>query len=625
MRDRSAGSCPSAGISGPVPGTAHADAARSRKTAAILKRPWRLFSEWLRRAPIDDPVEQRNAPMVQVLLLVVGLLLPVMVVLNLTRNWDTSIRLDGEMILLGMTVLAWFCLGLVRAGRFRLASGLFIGGSLVLLGLAYFTLGLRAQLSAQIIHAYPMVLGGLLLGRRALWLIMATMVVIFAAGTGKDLAMAMQIAPLRADALSGLARSLLGFLVLAVILDRAVAALRQSLARAARRDQELLKAHERLEREMIERERSQAQLIHAQKVEAVGRLAGGVAHDFNNILGVILGYATRPVAREDAAVAARALDGIVAATRRGAAITQRLLSLSRSDGHAPKVFDAREAIRDTLPMIRQTLGDIEVSIRIDDDDALPVRLDPAEFQLALLNLAANARDAMINGGRFHIGAGIDDGGAVFITVTDNGIGMKPAVLERIFEPFFTTKPRNKGTGIGLAMVHRTITEAGGRIGVESRPGWGTTFRLCLPRTARTAMAAPPARAGVGQATARSVLLIEDDDELRGQMATTLREGGCRVMAAATAAQALAAADAHPDIDVVLTDFHLPDARADELLDPLSQRLPSARIVVVSSDGNAGHACCARRPAIEVVSKPLMPATLLALVRTPAPIEPHPGR
>jgi signal transduction histidine kinase len=282
--------------------------------------------------------------------------------------------------------------------------------------------------------------------------------------------------------ISGTPHVVLRYLVITVIIDRCVAALRESLEASVDRGRVLSRLNEQLRHEMAERERAQGQLIHAQKMEAVGRLAGGIAHDFNHVLSVVLGYAgqrTRLAAEGEGALL-RAMEGIETAARRGGAICRKLLGFSRGDQASSEVFDAGEAMRELRPMLDQLFDALPIELTLDlQPTAMPIRFDRGQFDLVLLNLAANARDAMPAGGRFDMHARTARGN-VEIVLGDDGQGMTPQVCARIFEPFFTTKAAGVGTGLGLSIVRDLLVQAGGSIVVESAPERGATFVIRLP-------------------------------------------------------------------------------------------------------------------------------------------------
>jgi signal transduction histidine kinase len=238
---------------------------------------------------------------------------------------------------------------------------------------------------------------------------------------------------------------------------------------------------------MAEREKIQAQLVHAQKVEVVGRLASGVAHDFNHLLGLILGYAAKGRHVDDSAELKNALAGVEAAGRRATAVTHKLLNFSRHEMTHIERFDAGDALRDLQPMLRQ-LFDPRVRLVCElTEKPAPVAFDRAQLDLVVLNIAANANHAMPEGGRFELALRTSDAGSqVEIELRDSGHGMDDEVRNRLFEPFFTTKPSGQGSGLGLSVAHNLIASAGGSVAVESAVGKGSTFRIRLPAARETA-------------------------------------------------------------------------------------------------------------------------------------------
>ena len=461
--------------------------------------PWRRLQAWLRDVPIEDPVDRRNAPLLQVILIVLGVSIPVMAVPRWIMRWSVGLQMEGELISAATFLLAWFCLYLVRIGHFRVAAGLLVSSSIAFMSIAYATYGLRAQLPAQVTHIFPLVLGGLLLGRRALWLILAALGLCLTIGFVVDFRPVAALPMLRTEAIGNLLRSVLGLGIVALILDRAVAALRETIATSERRSEALALVRDRLQREMVERERSQAQLVQAQKMEAIGQLAGSVTHDFNNVLGVILGHVSRAESSFDPQHTMESLDGIRNAAQRGALVTRRLLGLARSDARTREVLDAGDCVREALPLLLPLLGPGIAVTEAIGAGQFPVHVARGELELALLNLASNARDAMPAGGSLTLSLtacpNVDGHPGVAIAITDTGSGMTPEVQARAFELFYTTKPRGLGTGIGLAVVQRLALECGGRVELESRIGAGTTIRLLLPLTRPAASAAMPCRPG----------------------------------------------------------------------------------------------------------------------------------
>lgn len=454
---------------------------------------WNRVLSWLRDAPIADEVDRRNAPVMQLLLLFYGIALPANWVWHLSsrpipKGWTIVLVLD-----LITASLALFSVFLIRRGKFRPAIKLFVGAQLASLTLAYHMLGAQAQLIDQVSVILVLVISGLVLGRRALWTAFCLLLVVFAIGFLTDANNSKQTEQWISNSLRNAPSLVLSYLIITVILDRTLTALRESLAESKGRQREL-------QREMAERERAQAQLIHAQKLEATGRLASGVAHDFNNILDVILGFSSQRHRlqelndeRERTDGLADALEGVEVAARRGTALSRKLLSFSRRDLLKLETFDLTAALAELQPMLRQ-LFPPGVRVEFSAGDApLPVRMDRSELELMVLNIAANARDAMPDGGRFAVTISHADGYAQ-IAMADDGEGMDETVKRQIFEPFFTTKSAADGTGLGLSVIRDLVAAMGGEIGVDSEVGKGSTFYLRLPLAIETAVP-PPLKKG----------------------------------------------------------------------------------------------------------------------------------
>lgn len=438
---------------------------------------------WLASAPIDDPVDRRNAPMLQIVLILIGCVPPLMWLYRIAISalpWRPG-ETASVLMSLALSTMAWIGLAMIRRGRFRAAASLVLGVVALLMVLSYATSGLAAQVYEQPVQVVWIAIAGLVLGRRALWWMYGWMIVAFAIGFAVDVRAGRITAASLADEAIGAAITAILFLLIAIVIDRAVAALRESLREANRRGNELVRINRRLETEIAEHARVRDQLVHALKVEAVGRLASGVAHDFNNLLGLMLGYAQRSRSSREPDELRRSLDGMESAARRAASITQNLLNFSRNDATRIEIFDAGHAIREMEPMLKQLLDpSIRMRIAVAGDEALPVRFDPAQFALIALNVAANANHAMPDGGRFEIDVQ-PCGPYVDVVFTDTGPGVAEDLRERIFEPFFTTKPSGQGTGLGLAVAANLVRNAGGTLDVENAPGAGARFRMRLPR------------------------------------------------------------------------------------------------------------------------------------------------
>ncbi|MES2304221.1 MAG: ATP-binding protein [Gemmatimonadota bacterium] len=352
----------------------------------------------------------------------------------------------------------------------------------------------------------------------------------------------------------------------------------------------------------------ESQLRQAQKMEAVGRLAGGVAHDFNNMLAVIMTY-TELVRLDtpDSDAHASDLDEVKAAAERAHSLTKQLLMFSRQSVLQPAVIDPNKTIAGIDQMLRRLIGeDIEVMTRL-SPDAGAVRADPGQFEQILMNLAVNARDAMPTGGALTIrteGIAIDEasrqlhglpqpGRYVVISISDSGTGMSPETRARIFEPFFTTKEVGKGTGLGLATVYAIVTQSGGSVSVYSELGFGTTFRLYFPSETTSGVA--PSRLTSTSATVggnETILLVEDDAAVRGAATDVLQRLGYTVIAAHGAADALERMQGHPDrIHLVLSDVVMPGADGPTLIAQIREHRPEIKALLMS--GYLGDAISTR--------------------------------
>ncbi|MBX9698390.1 MAG: response regulator, partial [Acetobacteraceae bacterium] len=314
-----------------------------------------------------------------------------------------------------------------------------------------------------------------------------------------------------------------------------------------------------------EQRRAALRLAAAARLETVGRLAGGIAHDFNNLLGAILGAAA--AAREAGTTpdASTELEQVEGAARRGAALVRQLLAFARQQPMQPRVIDLRRALEEAGPLLRRLLGrDIAVELTLEAEVA-PVRVDPAQLDQVLLNLAANAKEAMPEGGRLRIGLGravvlrregegadaVPPGRYVVLEVSDTGRGIPPEVVPRLFEPFFTTRPERGGTGLGLATVQGIVAQSGGHIAVHSVVGEGTRFRIHFPRAEAAPELVPPspvapaegARSAADSSTrpapsAGALLLVDDEAPLRRLSARILERAGYAVRVADSAESAL---------------------------------------------------------------------------------------
>lgn len=441
---------------------------------------------WLWRAPIDDPVDRRNAPMLQVVLLLLGGVPPLMWLYRAAFSnipWRSGETFDLACSL-ALSAVALVSVYLIRRGRFQWAIRQMLVVVAASMVANYATQGGGAQTFEQPLQVVWLVLAGLMVGRPALWLMYACIVVAHAAGGWFDARAARNPLDTPANLLVSVFIEATIFLLIAVVIDRSVRALRESLDEATRHASALCRANQRLHEEMRQREQVQQQLLHAQKFEAAGRLASGVAHDFNHLLALILGYAAKRHQLDDSAELKRALEGVDAAARRATTVTHKLLDFSRQDATRLERFDLGDALQDLQPMLRQLFGpQVQVSCALPDGPA-PIEFDRAQLDLIVLNIAANAQYAMPAGGRFEILLRTDErAGMLALTLRDDGHGMDEAVRAHVFEPFFTTKPAGQGTGIGLAVARNLVVAAGGEIDVESSPGRGASFHIRLPMAA----------------------------------------------------------------------------------------------------------------------------------------------
>jgi two-component system, cell cycle sensor histidine kinase and response regulator CckA len=350
--------------------------------------------------------------------------------------------------------------------------------------------------------------------------------------------------------------------------------------------------------DISQRKQLEEQLIHAQKMEAVGRLAGGVAHDFNNMLTVIAGYSKMILdelppddpLREYA-------EEIGKAGERAGAITNQLLAFSRRQLIQPRVINVNAVMAQTEKMLRRLLGeDIQLTLDVQEDIA-NIKADPNQIEQAIVNLAVNSRDAMPNGGQIFLQTaqldldevyvrthlGVQPGEYVMIAITDTGHGMEAEVRKHIFEPFFTTKERGKGTGLGLATVYGMVKQSGGDIWVYSEPGKGTTFKLYFPvarEKAHESKIEPPPR--VEQPSGDTVLVVEDEEPVRDLTVRMLQQLGYSVLAAASGDEAIEISKTFSGtISMLLTDVVLPGMSGPQIAEALLLVRPEMKILYLS--------------------------------------------
>jgi signal transduction histidine kinase/ActR/RegA family two-component response regulator len=382
-----------------------------------------------------------------------------------------------------------------------------------------------------------------------------------------------------------------------------VAHIRQSRLRSElnsfnmRLEQTVAQRTTELRHEMEGHAAAQAQIRQLQKMETIGQLTGGVAHDFNNMLAIIIGSLDLAQRRLTGSEDPRLLNSIQNAmdgAQRAAVLTARLLAFSRQQPLAPEVIDANKLVGGMSELLRRTLGE---QIRIETVLAgglWPSFADLSQLENAILNLAVNARDAMPGGGHLTIETAnteLDDrysrmhseveaGQYVMISITDTGTGMSPEVIERAFDPFYTTKGPGKGTGLGLSQVYGYVKQSGGHIKIYSEIDRGTTIKIYLPRN----VGAADGRLGIGAqpipqgSVNDTILVVEDDEHVRTMTAESLRELGYTVLQAASGMEALLLLEENAAVDLIFTDIVMPQMSGRQLADAVQEKWPTIRIL-----------------------------------------------
>ena len=422
-----------------------------------------------------------------------------------------------------------------------------------------------------------------------------------------------------------------GMLVAAAIRDSTERAMVQTALRNARdgleqrvreRTAELERANLALQNEMADRKQAEKALHQAQKMEAVGQLTGGVAHDFNNLLTVVMGNLNILAQHvEDDEFASDLIRAATRAVERGANLNRKLLAFSRRQRLTPVPVSLKELVEGMADMLRRTLGE---TVRIDirhSGDLPPAIADPSQLEVALLNLAVNARDAMPDGGVLTIetaAAELDEnyaslevdvtpGNYVMLATSDTGAGMSPEVLARAFEPFFTTKETGKGSGLGLAMVYGFVKQSGGHVKIYSEPGFGTTIKLFLPELRHEAKEHAPAKARPRTHVGGSekILVIEDEPDLRELACRVLRSLGYAVVDAPDGIIGLELLEQQDDIRLLFTDVVLPGGlNGPEIARRATERRPDLKVLYTSGyTGNAIQQLEALSTEVRLITKP----------------------
>jgi PAS domain S-box-containing protein len=378
------------------------------------------------------------------------------------------------------------------------------------------------------------------------------------------------------------------------------------------------------------RDKLEGSLLQAQKLETVGRLVGGVAHDFNNRLLVIMGYADllKRGSTHDPALAAHA-EVVVSSARRAADLTRQLLAYSRRQVLRPRPADLNAVVDGTRRMLERLIGE-RVELVTVLGAKYPMLADPGQIEHVLMNLTLNARDAMPNGGRVTLETfdvdvskdtpvdGLAEGAYVALSVTDTGTGISESARRHIFEPFFTTKDVGRGTGLGLATADGIVRQSGGGITVRSSEGHGSTFTVYLPRAHDTASELTPSKAEKGDyvpclPAMETILIVDDEDDVRKLLVDVLRFGAFRVLEARDAEQALELVAAHSaPVDLLVTDIVMPGLTGMELADAIRGRNPELKVLFMSGYAERDRV----RPLHEneqFVPKPFLPAEFYRVV------------
>jgi PAS domain S-box-containing protein len=390
-----------------------------------------------------------------------------------------------------------------------------------------------------------------------------------------------------------------------------------------------------------DRERLRAQLEQAQRLEGLGQLAGGVAHDFNNLIGVILNYAAFVGEEIDTAAVGGAgtqwkavsddVGQIRRAAERAAGLTRQLLSFARREVIQPQVVDLNELLNNMASILRRTLGaDLELITHL-AEDLPPILVDPGQIDQMILNLAVNARDAMPSGGSLTITtdsltvdrayaaewSSVLPGDYVRVTIADTGSGMPAEVIKHAFEPFFTTKNKGEGSGLGLATVYGAVTQAEGHVRITSEPNAGTTFTILLPVTNQSAAEAAETPASRYLSSGQTVLVVEDEEALREVTRRLLTRQGYTVITAGNGAEALGTASTYQgEIDLLLTDVIMPQMLGKEAAERIRHTRPHIRVLYMSGYAQPILASQGRLdPNVALLDKPFTERDLLDKVHS----------
>jgi len=424
------------------------------------------------------------------------------------------------------------------------------------------------------------------------------------------------------------------FLLLLGVAAFALVKFQQQTVGLAAANRDLHSAHTELVQESLQRERAEGQMRQAQKMDAIGQLTGGLAHDFNNMLAVIisaLNLLKRRMARGEANVQ-EFVDAAIDGAQRAAALTHRLLAFARQQPLSPEPIDPNKFVGGISDLLRRTLGETVKLETVLAGGLWRIHADVSQLETAILNLAVNARDAMDEAGRLTIetaNAHLDDayaaqhtgvpaGQYILIAVSDTGSGMSPQTIERAFDPFFTTKATGRGTGLGLSQVHGFVKQSQGHVKIYSEVGSGTTVKLYLPRfrgPEEPAIALKPDRTLQIGRPEEVVLVVEDEAQVRHLSVEALRELGYTVLQAPNAVTALRVLDEQAGVTLLFTDIVMPDMNGRKLADEALRRKPGLKVLYTTGyTNNAIIHNGVLDPGVHLITKPFTLEQLAAKVR-----------
>ena len=594
---------------------------------------------WHSWEPFLAPIDRRHASSVQVLCAFGASVL----LLGEGVRWHAQSFADPPMTVMHLSAVVLLLVAFFLVGRrlFRAGLAFFIIGVVVISGAGVAFTGLAYSSGSLQNLAIPLALAALLVGRKALWTTTIFYAVALAVGAARDSGLLGGVGPRIATVspIRHLGSALISFCIISVILDRVGLSLRDGFALALARQKELerattdlAEANAALKEEMARRQSAEAQLIEAQKMEAIARLSGGIAHDFNNLLTVILSCTdlSKETLHPDHPVRPN-LDDIGEAAERAAELTRQLLAFARRQMVEPRVLCVADRVRATEKMLARLLGeDVRLVTRF-AAEAWLVQVDPGQLDQVILNFAVNARDAMPEGGKLLVATknvtlleskssslfSIPAGDYLMLEISDEGIGMDAETGSRLFEPFFTTKAHGKGTGLGLATCYGIMLQAGGAIFFQTEIGRGTTFHLYFPRVLDLPLSLPPQS---GRITSRGrgerVLVVEDEARVRAVTVQILEGVGYVVLQAGGMEEALQVVQETPEeIALLITDVVLSDGSGRETAGEVADMRPDIAVLYVSGytdDSILRHGIFEK--GIEFLAKPFTPSELAARVR-----------